>query len=104
MQNVRASSALIADGYKKRIRNSFCFLCGPVKVRLTHMKGEVPMPGLMKQEDVVFDAWKLLTLAGNESAATVSLPVGPLLVPVSVWQARRYPASEPPHFATARIA
>lgn len=47
------------------------------------------MFSLVKQESVVFDAWKLLTLAENEMAGTVTLPVGPLLVPVAVWQARR---------------
>ncbi len=46
------------------------------------------MLSLIKQESVV-DAWKLLTLAANESAETVNLPVGPLLVPLSVWHARR---------------
>jgi len=44
---------------------------------------------LIKQEGVAFDAWKLLTLAENELAESVNLPVGPLLVPVSVWHARR---------------
>ncbi len=33
--------------------------------------------------------WKRVTLAAGESAATVGLPVGPLLVPVEVWRARR---------------
>ncbi len=47
------------------------------------------MLSLIKQEGVVFDAWKLLTLAGSQLAGTVSLPVGPLLVPVAVWHARR---------------
>ena len=47
------------------------------------------MFSLVKQEGVVFDAWKLLTLAENEMAGTVTLPVGPLLVPVAVWHARR---------------
>lgn len=47
------------------------------------------MTGLIDQESAVFGAWKLLTLAANESAATVALPVGPLLVPVSVWHTRR---------------
>jgi uncharacterized protein (DUF934 family) len=53
------------------------------------MKGKLPMLNSIKQERVVFDAWKLLTLAGNQAAGSVSLPVGPLLVPVCVWQARR---------------
>ena len=47
------------------------------------------MLSLIKQEGVVCDAWKLLTLAENELAETVTLPVGPLLVPVAVWHARR---------------
>jgi uncharacterized protein (DUF934 family) len=37
----------------------------------------------------MFDAWKFLTLAESEAAETVSLPVGPLLVPVAVWRSRR---------------
>ncbi|MGP1679004.1 MAG: DUF934 domain-containing protein [Burkholderiales bacterium] len=47
------------------------------------------MLSLIKQESAVFGAWKLLTPAANEPAETVALPVGPLLVPVSVWHARR---------------
>jgi uncharacterized protein (DUF934 family) len=43
----------------------------------------------IKQEGVVFDAWKLLILAEYEFAETVNLPIGPLLVPVSVWHSRR---------------
>ena len=47
------------------------------------------MRSLIKQDGVGVDAWKVLTLAGNESAESVNLPVGPLLVPVAVWHARR---------------
>ena len=47
------------------------------------------MLSLIKQDGVVSDAWTLLTLAGNEAPETVKLPVGPLLVPVAVWHARR---------------
>jgi uncharacterized protein (DUF934 family) len=43
----------------------------------------------IKQESAFVGAWKLLTLAANEPAETVALPVGPLLVPASVWHARR---------------
>jgi uncharacterized protein (DUF934 family) len=53
------------------------------------MKGKLPMLSLIEQEGVVCGPWKLLTLAENEFAETVSLPVGPLLVPVAVWHARR---------------
>ena len=44
---------------------------------------------VIKQDGAVVDAWKILTMAANESAESVSLPVGPLLVPVAVWHARR---------------
>src|SRR5512140_3132096 len=47
------------------------------------------MHSMIEQESVALDAWKLLNLAENESAESVNLPVGPLLVPVSVWHARR---------------
>ena len=35
------------------------------------------------------DAWKVVKLAEGETAHTVRLPVGPLLVPLAVWKARR---------------
>jgi uncharacterized protein (DUF934 family) len=38
---------------------------------------------------IVADAWKTLTLADGESPDAVRLPIGPVLVPLSVWQARR---------------
>jgi len=47
------------------------------------------MLSLIKREGVVFGAWKLLILAEDQAAESVRLPVGPLLVPVSVWHARR---------------
>lgn len=47
------------------------------------------MAKLIKNRDIVEDPWKVLTLAANETAATVRLPVGPLLVPLAVWQARK---------------
>ena len=33
--------------------------------------------------------WKTLVLSRDESSSRVRLPLGPLLVPLSVWQARR---------------
>ncbi|HTY99967.1 MAG TPA: DUF934 domain-containing protein [Rhodocyclaceae bacterium] len=47
------------------------------------------MPKLIKERRVEDDAWKVVTLAKNETPTTVRLPVGPLLVPVAVWHARR---------------
>ena len=44
---------------------------------------------LIKDGNFVFDEWKTLTLAEGESPEFVRLPVGPLLVPLSVWKARR---------------
>jgi uncharacterized protein (DUF934 family) len=47
------------------------------------------MPKIIKERRVADDQWKVLVLAENESPDTVRLPIGPLLVPVAVWQARR---------------
>ena len=47
------------------------------------------MPKIIKQGRVVDDAWKILALAENETPESVKLPVGPLLVPLAVWRARR---------------
>ena len=47
------------------------------------------MPDIIKQKSVIEDDWKVLRLAENETPQTVRLPVGPLLVPVAVWRARR---------------
>ncbi|HMX15634.1 MAG TPA: DUF934 domain-containing protein [Rhodocyclaceae bacterium] len=44
---------------------------------------------LIKQQQIVADSWKTLILAENETAATVRLPVGPLIVPLEVWRARK---------------
>ena len=47
------------------------------------------MAKIIKDGAVTDDAWKVVTVAAGESADSVSLPVGPLLVPVAVWRARR---------------
>ena len=44
---------------------------------------------VIKNGVVSDDAWKLVTLAADDSLETLELPTGPLLVPVSVWRARR---------------
>lgn len=44
---------------------------------------------LIKNRDIVEDSWKVLTLAANDTPESVKLPVGPLLVPLAVWRARR---------------
>jgi uncharacterized protein (DUF934 family) len=44
---------------------------------------------LVKNGNVVTDVWKTLVLAAGERPDNVRLPVGPVLVPLSVWQARR---------------
>ena len=47
------------------------------------------MAKLIKNRDIVEDSWKVLTLAANDTPDTVKLPVGPIMVPLSVWQARK---------------
>ena len=44
---------------------------------------------LIRNGGVVTDEWKTLTLAGGDTPQSVRLPVGPVLVPLSVWKARR---------------
>jgi hypothetical protein len=73
------------------------------------MKGKLPMLSLIKQEGVVFDAWKCLTLAENQLAETVDLPVSGLH---AVGQAGQAAAGRPlrlavsglPRLAIARTA
>ena len=47
------------------------------------------MSKLIKNGRIVSDAWKTLTLAEGDTPQSVRLPVGPVLVPLSVWRARR---------------
>lgn len=44
---------------------------------------------LIKNGHIVSDGWKTLTLAAGETPHNVRLPVGPVLVPLAVWTARR---------------
>lgn len=44
---------------------------------------------IIKERRLATDDWKVLELAENETPQSVRLPVGPILVPVAVWQARR---------------
>ncbi|HUY02010.1 MAG TPA: DUF934 domain-containing protein [Rhodocyclaceae bacterium] len=46
-------------------------------------------PRIIKNGIVVEDAWRVVALAAAETPETVKLPIGPLLVPISVWGARR---------------
>lgn len=47
------------------------------------------MAHIIKNRRLVEDAWQRLILAEGETADTVALPPGPLLLPLPVWQARR---------------
>ena len=48
------------------------------------------MPKIIKNDRIVDDAWHVLKLAEGETPASVALPSGAeVLVPLSVWQARR---------------
>lgn len=44
---------------------------------------------LIKNNRIVTDEWRTLKVAQGDTPHNVRLPVGPLLVPLSVWQARR---------------
>lgn len=44
---------------------------------------------IIKQQRVVEDGWKTLVLTENETAASVRLPVGPVIVPLEVWRSRK---------------
>lgn len=43
----------------------------------------------MKNERIAVDEWKTLRIVRDDTPQSVRLPVGPLLVPLPVWQARR---------------
>lgn len=47
------------------------------------------MSEIIKNGAIVADSWHQLKLAEGETAESVTLPAGPLLVPLAVWQARR---------------
>ena len=44
---------------------------------------------IIKERRLQDDAWKVVTLVDGEAPFDVCLPVGPLLVPVSVWKAKK---------------
>ncbi|WP_300450020.1 DUF934 domain-containing protein [Accumulibacter sp.] len=47
------------------------------------------MPRIIKNENIVEDEWRLITLAAGETPTDVALPNAWLLVPLAVWLARR---------------
>ena len=47
------------------------------------------MTRIIKNRAVVEDSWSVLRLAEGETADTIDLPRGPVLVPLSVWHARK---------------
>jgi len=47
------------------------------------------MSKLIRNGQVVPDGWKILRLADGDTAQVVRLPVGPVIVPLSVWKVRR---------------
>jgi uncharacterized protein (DUF934 family) len=47
------------------------------------------MRDIIKDRQIVSDDWQLIKLAEGETAETVALPEGKIIVPLSVWQAHR---------------
>src|SRR5512135_2247404 len=52
-------------------------------------KGGWFMSSLIKNGQVLSNEWKVLRLGAGVAAQDVNLPVGPVLVPLPVWKARR---------------
>jgi len=49
---------------------------------------KTPMPEIIKNKTVVSDDWSVLRLAEGESAESVTIPEGRVIVPLKVWQAQ----------------
>jgi uncharacterized protein (DUF934 family) len=47
------------------------------------------MPRIIRKQEIVEDSWQVLSLTPDESARTVPLPAGAVLLPLAVWLARR---------------
>ena len=47
------------------------------------------MPDIIKNTRIVEDTWNILKLGDDDNPASVPLPTGPTLIPLTVWQARR---------------
>jgi uncharacterized protein (DUF934 family) len=47
------------------------------------------VPNLIKDKVVIDDNWTVLRLAEGETADTVTVPAGQVIVPLAVWQAQR---------------
>jgi uncharacterized protein (DUF934 family) len=47
------------------------------------------MPKIIKHSSIIDDNWTLVRLADCETANTVQLPAGDIIVPLDVWQARK---------------
>jgi uncharacterized protein (DUF934 family) len=47
------------------------------------------MRDIIKHRAIVSDDWTVLRLAEGDTADTIALPAGKVIVPLSVWQARR---------------
>mgnify|MGYP000906945958 FL=1 len=47
------------------------------------------MPRIIRKQEIVEDSWQVFSLAAGDSAETVALPAGPVLLPLAVWLARR---------------
>lgn len=47
------------------------------------------MAKIIKNREIIDDNWTVVRLAANETPDGVKLPAGPVLVPLSVWKARK---------------
>ncbi|WP_126444541.1 DUF934 domain-containing protein [Sulfuricystis multivorans] len=61
-----------------------------MKSKLLIMKERLQMAKLIKRRAVVANDWNILTLAEGTPPAAARLPYGDVLVPLAVWQARKW--------------
>ncbi|MQR01569.1 DUF934 domain-containing protein [Glaciimonas sp. GS1] len=55
------------------------------------MKRQLVSNQIIKNQQIVADDWTVLRLAEGETAESVAIPAGKVIVPFAVWQAQRAP-------------
>src|SRR5437660_645790 len=61
----------------------------PHRSKLHNRLGRTPVSNIIKNRSVVADDWTVLRLAEGETADSITIPAGKVIVPLAVWQAQR---------------
>lgn len=64
--------------------------CSLPKIEFQKYGRVVVMSKLIKNGQVISDEWKILRLSDGDTPQDIKMPVGPVIVPLSVWKARRH--------------